>query len=440
MESVSWTKKEPKYDKREVLFEADIDQEENKLLNIYTDIKDQIWNGFGGAATESAAYVYSKLSEEKKKLFLEKYFGKDGLNYKTIRVPIDSCDFSLEQFEAGKEGSCDEFSMERAGKYILPLLEDIKSYTNNEISLFLSPWSPPVAFKDVDTRHAGGRLLPKYYDAYAAYLCRYIEEYKNRGYKVEMLSIQNEAKAVQTWDSCVYTAEEEKEFLVHHLKPAMVKRGHGDILVFVWDHNKERIFDRARITLSGEGGECADGAAFHWYSGDHFEMLDLFRKQFPNKKLILSESCLEYSILDVSNPFLNAAKIAHEIIGDMKHGMEMFFDWNMLLDEKGGPNYVGNFCHAPMMYDEKKEQLELTSLYDCFYQFSNYLEIGDVRVETSSYTKDIEAVAFQGVDDTLKVIALNHSSEDKEFILRNVAKDEIAKCILPKQSLTTFIG
>nr|MCR5546705.1 glucosylceramidase [Lachnospiraceae bacterium] len=175
-------------------------------------------------------------------------------------------------------------------------------------------------------------------------------------------------------------------------------------------------------------------------SGDHFEMLDLFRKQFPNKKLILSESCLEYSILDVSNPFFNAAKIAHEILGDMKHGMEMFFDWNLLLDEKGGPNYVGNFCHAPMMYDEKKDHLELTSLYDCFFQFSHYLEIGDVRVETSSYTRDIEAVAFKGRDGSLKIIALNHSAEDKEFILRDAGKNEVAKCILPKQSLTTFVG
>ncbi|MCR5545644.1 MAG: glucosylceramidase, partial [Lachnospiraceae bacterium] len=312
MESVSWTQNNPEYEKKEIAFEADVDQEENKLLNIYTGMEDQIWNGFGGAATESAGYVYSKLPEEKKKLFLEKYFGKNGLNYKTIRVPIDSCDFSLEQFEAGKDGSCEDFSMERAGKYILPLLEDIKAYTNNQISLFLSPWSPPVSFKDVDTRHAGGRLKKECYNAYALYLCRYIEEYESRGYKVKMLSIQNEAKAVQTWDSCVYTAKEEKDFLVNHLKPTLRKRNHEEILVFIWDHNKERVFDRANVTLSGEGSECADGMAFHWYSGDHFEMLDLFRKQFPNKKLILSESCLEYSILDVSNPFFNAAKIAHE--------------------------------------------------------------------------------------------------------------------------------
>lgn len=34
--------------------------------------------------------------------------------------------------------------------------------------------------------------------------------------------------------------------------------------------------------------------AFHWYSGDHFEALDLVRQKFPDKKLILSEACIEY--------------------------------------------------------------------------------------------------------------------------------------------------
>ena len=61
--------------------------------------------------------------------------------------------------------------------------------------------------------------------------------------KKKLLSIQNEAKAVQTWDSCVYTAE--IDFLVNHLKPTLRKRNHEEILVFIWDHNKERVFDRA---------------------------------------------------------------------------------------------------------------------------------------------------------------------------------------------------
>ena len=34
--------------------------------------------------------------------------------------------------------------------------------------------------------------------------------------------MQNESKAVQTWDSCIYTAKEQKEFLRDYLWPSLV--------------------------------------------------------------------------------------------------------------------------------------------------------------------------------------------------------------------------
>ena len=120
------------------------------------------------------------------------------------------------------------------------------------------------------------------------------------------MSLQNEPAAVQTWDSCVYTVEEEKEFLRDHLFPEMKKRGLAHVEIFGWDHNKERLFERACGLIDEETDPMICGLAFHWYSGDHFEALDLVRQKYPDKKLILSESCLEFGKYDRSLETENA--------------------------------------------------------------------------------------------------------------------------------------
>lgn len=96
----------------------------------------------------------------------------------------------------------------------------------------------------------------------------------------------------------MYSAEQEKEFLTDHLYPVMKQAGLEHVEIFIWDHNKERVFERACDLIDATTDGMIAGTAFHWYSGDHFEALNLVRQQFPDKKLILSESCLEYNKFD----------------------------------------------------------------------------------------------------------------------------------------------
>ena len=41
------------------------------------------------------------------------------------------------------------------------------------------------------------------------------------------LPVQNEPMATQTWESCIYTAEEERDFLKNYLGPVMEKQDLG---------------------------------------------------------------------------------------------------------------------------------------------------------------------------------------------------------------------
>lgn len=320
------------------------------------------------------------------------------MKYNQVRIPIDSCDFSLEHYEADSVPDDVEwkaFSFERVEKYILPLLDAAQEAYGGKLDIMLTPWSPPAYMKTNGERNHGGKLKEKYQAQWAEYICRYIEEYRARGYQVTKLTLQNEPKAVQTWDSCVYTAKEEKAFLKDYIWTALQKHHLDDIEIYIWDHNKERAFEWAEEIIDEETDHMIAGVAFHWYSGDHFEALRMIREKFPDKKLLLSEACIEYSKFAADDYLKNAQKYAHDLIGNLNQGLSTFLDWNLILDEEGGPNHVKNFCDAPFLYDTKKKELLQGNIADYLWHFSHFIEEGAVRIGVSRYTDDLEIAAFK---------------------------------------------
>lgn len=393
---------------------------ENELLNLYPQMKYQTMEGFGGAMTDSAGYIFSLLKEEQKEEMLNQYFGSEHMKYQLVRIPIDSCDFSLEHYEAdSKEEDINfsEFSFERVEKYILPLLDAAEKVYGGRLEIMLSPWSPPAYMKTNGERNHGGKLKEEYRSRWAEYICRYIEEYRNRGYCVKKLTLQNEPKAAQTWDSCVYTAAEQREFLKDYMWPALVAHHLDDIEIYLWDHNKERAFEWAEAIIDEETEHMIAGIAFHWYSGDHFEALRMIKERFPDKKLLFSEACIEYSKFASDDYLKNAQRYAHDIIGNLNEGMTAFLDWNLILDEKGGPNHVGNYCDAPYLYDTKNGKLMESNILGYLWHFNHFIEEGSVRIGVSRYTDKLEVTAFQK-EDRIVFVILNRTEEEIPVYVR----------------------
>ena len=145
---------------------------ENRVVNLYPSVTDQTFLGFGGAITEAAAVTYAQMSEAQKTELLSAYFAPDRMNYQFVRIPIDSCDFSIGEYCGYTESGEPDFSrMEQA---ILPMLRDAERVAGRKIPVMLSPWSPPAFMKSNGSRQHGGKLLPEYYGAWADYLCRYV--------------------------------------------------------------------------------------------------------------------------------------------------------------------------------------------------------------------------------------------------------------------------
>ena len=159
------------------------------------------------------------------------------------------------------------------------------------------------------------------------------------------------------------------------------------------------------------------GIAFHWYSGDHFEALQMIRERFPQKKLLLSEACIEFSKYSEADHLANAQKYAHDMIGNLNAGMNVFLDWNLVLDELGGPNHVKNFCDAPYLYDTARMQLKERELRSYIRHFSHFIEHGAVRIGMSRYTDKLEVTAF-GKDGRIAVVLLNRTEDEIPVFLR----------------------
>lgn len=417
--TTTYENKRKKTSREQLAFVQDAERE-NELINLYPTMTYQTFAGFGGAVTDSAGYMYAQLDDAHKKEMVENYFNPERMKYRLVRIPIDSCDFSLGHYEADSDPSdtdYEQFSFERVEKYILPLLDAAEAAYGGKLDIMLTPWSPPAAMKTNGERNNGGKLLPQYRAQWAQYICRYIEEYRNRGYHVTMLTLQNEPKAVQTWDSCVYTAGEEKEFLRDYMWPALRAHGLDDIEIYLWDHNKERAFEWAQTIIDEETDHMIAGIAFHWYSGDHFEALRMIRERFPDKKLLLSEACIEFSKFAAEDGLNNAQKYAHDMIGNLNEGMSTFIDWNLILDQEGGPNHVGNFCDAPYLYDASKKELKERNILDYLWHFTHFIESGAVRIGVTRYTDALEVTAFEK-QGKITVVMLNRTEQTIPAYLR----------------------
>ena len=423
------------------------DQKQNRemrMVTVHPEVTGQVIHGFGGAFTDAAGFVYSQMDGDTRREVIQTYFGRDGLGYTMGRTHLDSCDFAAEMYAADDDpadAKLEHMDFSRNDRYVLPLIRDAQETLGQPIRLMLSPWSPPAYMKTNSSRVHGGKLLPEYCDRWALYIAKTIEHCLETGLDIRLLSVQNEPNASQTWDSCLYTGEEERDFIREHLVPVLRERGLLDRLcLLIWDHNKERLMERSReILTDAEMETLVGGMAFHWYTGDHFEELEAAHRQWPDKRLVFSEGCVEHSRYGSAAGVRGAVHYAHEILGDLKHGADTFLDWNLLLDEEGGPNHVGNYCDAPLMYNRKTRKLILNPSLTYIGHFSKYFRPGSQQICVSTFDSLLEVVGVRNPDGSLAVTILNRTGSEASFYLR-IEGDDYALELPPDGILTAVTG
>ena len=410
---------------------------------IDTAQKFQTHYGFGGALTESTGVALSKASEKDRFSVLEKYYSKKGLNYNLGRISVHSNDFSLGNYTYTRDDDRElkTFSLERDEKYVLPLVRDVLSV--RKIELLSSAWSPPAWMKTNGEMNYGGKLRKDCYGVWADYYVRFLLELKKLGIEVGMLTAQNEPEATQLWDSCIFTAEEEAEFLEKYLIPRLDSNGLSDVKILIWDHNRDRVVRRASVTLSHKAlRERVWGIGYHWYVSSEHGNLSALHALFPEKHILLTESCVEHSGLSgESDPsdtkWQNAERYARQMIADFNNFSEGWIDWNMALDEQGGPNHVRNFCDAHVTVNSETGEVTYNPSFYYVGHFSRYIQPGARRVLClNDHGADLHTCAYVNTDGSRAAIILNTGRIQK---IAFFADGEGRNITLPPRSIATVL-
>jgi len=382
--------------------------------------------GIGGALTDASAETFAKLPESRQEELLRAYYDTArGIGYTLARTNINSCDFSSASYTYVDEGDkeLESFSIAHDLQFKIPLIRKAMAASGNGLTLFASPWSPPAFMKDNNDMLHGGRLLSEYFDSWALYYTKFIKSYRAEGVPVWGITIQNEPMASQTWESCIYQADEERDFLKNYLGPVMAREGLGDVNIIVWDHNRDLIVQRAQTIFDDpDAAKYAWGIGFHWYedwSGGEqmYDNVALVGQLYPDKHILFTEGTPANFDSTGYARWSLGEEYGRSMIHDFNAGAEGWTDWNILLDEQGGPNHVGNYCFAPIHADTRTGELIYTNSYYYIGHFSKFIRPGARRILASPSRSMLLATAFVNPDGSVAVVVMNPTSGGGQYHL-----------------------
>lgn len=293
----------------------------------------------------------------------------------------------------------------------------------------------------------GGKLRPEYRVAWAKHYVKFAEAFNQAGMPLWAFSVQNEPQASTPWENCLYNHEEERDFVRDYLGPALQSSG-LDLKLLVWDHNRDDMLARAKAVYDDpEAEKYVWGVAYHWYGDTRYESwparegqllfdnLRLVHELRPDKHILMSEACQEMG------PRIGDWKLGERygeaIIRDMNNWLEAWIDWNLILDESGGPNHVYNLVSAPVIADASRDRVLFLSSYYYIGHFSRFIRPGARRVLTGSSRDALETTGFVNPDGSVVVIVMNQGDYDIAFNLQ--FDGAVAKAEAPAHSISSFV-
>ena len=450
--------------------EADFSSSDSlSKITIDPDQKFQKITGFGGAFTESSAYLLNKLSKKNRDTILEAYFSEEGANYSLCRTHMNSCDFSLSQYSytPTEDKELKDFSVKEDMDDLIPMIKQANAISKDGFKLFASPWTAPPWMKD-NKAWVGGKLLPEYYPTWALFFSKYIDAYKAQGIELWGFTVENEPHGNgNNWESMHYTPEEMTDFVQHHLGPRLEADGHGDKIILGYDQNREGIKEWADVMYADEASsKYYDGMAIHWYESTYEvfpEELQYAHNKAPNKLLIETEGCIDsevpawqddkwywskeatdwgYDWREPEKKYLHPKyapvnRYARDIIGCLNNWVDGWVDWNMVLDTQGGPNWFENWCAAPVIVKPETDEVYFTPLYYTMAHFSKYIRPGAEVIGVDNSDKDLKVTAAKNTDGSIAVIVFNEGEKPKSFSL--ALGNETKQIQISEQAIQTII-
>ena len=439
-------------------------------IKLLPDEKFQTITGFGGAFTESSAYLLNKLSKANRDTIMKAYFAKEGANYSLTRTHMNSCDFSLSQYSYSPvEGdkNLEHFTIQDDKDDLIPMIKDALNVSEDGFKIFASPWTAAPWMKD-NNHWVGGKLLPEYYDTWALFFSKYVNAYEAEGIDIWGFTVENEPHGNgNNWESMHFSPKEMTDFVEFHLGPKLEADGYGDKIILGYDQNraglKEWVDEMYRDEASSK---YFHGTAIHWYEStyDYFpEALQYAHNKAPNKYLIETEGCVDSQIpvwkddawywkkeatdwgwdwaaaedKHLHPKYAPVNRYARDIIGCLNNWVDGWVDWNMVLDRQGGPNWFKNWCVAPVIVDPDADEVYFTPLYYTMAHFSKYIRPGAEVIGLENSDETIMATAAKNPDGSIAVVLFNEFETPKTINLSMNEKN--VEITIDAQAIQTIV-
>ena len=440
------------------------------VLKIVPEQNFQTITGFGGAFTESSAYLLNKLSKKNRDTIIKAYFAKDGANYSLTRTHMNSCDFSLSQYSYSPvedDMTLEHFTIKEDQDDIIPMIKDAMAASEDGFKIFASPWTAAPWMKD-NNEWVGGKLLPKYYDTWALFFSKYVDAYEAEGIPVWGFTVENEPMGNgNNWESMHYTPDEMTNFVQNYLGPKLEADGKGDVKILGFDQNRAHLHDWVNSMYKNEEtSKYFDGTAIHWYDST-FEIyakeLQDAHSKAPNKLLIQTEACVDSEIpkwkddqwywqkeatdwgwdwapadqKHLHPKYAPVNRYARDIIGCLNNWVDGWVDWNMVLDKQGGPNWFKNWCVAPIIVDPENDEVYFTPLYYTMAHFSKYIRPDAKVIGVEKTDDELMVTAAQNPDGSIAVVVFNEGDTPKNFTL--TLREETIDIKVSEQAIQTIM-
>jgi glucosylceramidase len=325
------------------------------------------------------------------------------------RTCIGSSDYSLKTYTLddapGPDPDLKQFSVDHDRAYVLPVLREAFE-SRPDLFLFSTPWTPPAWMKAGDSL-LGGNMRKEYFESYAEYFVKFIEAYAEAGVKVSAVTVQNEVDTDQDgrMPAALWGQEYEMGFIKEFLGPAL-RKASLDTKIWLLDHNYN-LWGRALDMLSDpDVYRFVDGVAWHGYMGEPDAMTKV-HDVFPEKNAYSTEGGSFVTDADYET---NWAKWSATYAQLFKNWSRCAVAWNLVLDEKGGPN-IGPFtCGGVVTVHSKTQEVTRSGLYWALAHYAKNVRRGARVVATNAPKSAVEHVAFVNPDGGSVLVLANEGA------------------------------
>jgi glucosylceramidase len=417
---------------------------------VRTDVPLQRIDGFGGAFTELGWDALSALSPARRDAALAALFRKDGAAFNLCRTPIGANDISRKWYsynETDGDFAMANFSVANDRETLIPYIKAARTHSP-DMKVWASPWSPPTWMKK-GKHYAQAPAWPgqpstgikpdqygtegtdsfiqedRYFEAYARYFRRYVEDYRKEGVPISMVMPQNEFNSAQPFPSCCWTPEGLARFIPFLGKEmdelgvdiffGTLERGNADLL--------------SKVLADPKAGPHIKGVGVQWAGKG---ALAEIHRRHPDLTLWASEQECGVG----TNDWHYARYCWETMKRYFNNGASAWHYWNLAMPVDNHSSW-GWPQNSLITVDTKAGTFRFNHEYYLLRHMSAFIQKGARRVPTESYFGWENQLAFRNEDGSIVILVQNELAEPQLIRLRIGSKAINVK--MPADSFNTIV-